>query len=47
MNIKIWICGIVMAALTVLPDKSLYSDPVDVASKPAVQQEHARNTLVV
>ncbi len=47
MNIHIWICGIVMTALTVWPDKSLFSDPVDVASKPAVQQEHARNTLIV
>lgn len=47
MNKKIFAGGLMMTALAKLPDKSLFSDPADAASKPAVQQEHARNTLVV
>ncbi|MBX3616297.1 hypothetical protein [Nitrosomonas sp.] len=47
MNKKIFIGGLTMAALTITPHKSLLSDPLKMASKPAVQQDQARNTLVV
>lgn len=44
---KIFVCGLMMVSLTILPNNPLLSDPVDMASKPAVPHDHARNTLVV
>lgn len=44
---KIFVCGLLMTALMILPHKPLLSDPVDMASKPAVPQDQALITLVV